>query len=225
MSQAVKQQSLPPYDPVHLLAQVQAIHVDGSYEVNSDGFIWYCQRAASCLLMPQLHDTVLISGPNAEQVYLIAVITQANPQHTSIHIQGELQLQAGQLNLQGQETLNLHSQSTVKLHSQDAIVMQSEQLQLATEQAQCLVGEMDYVGKQVRSQVGLVRLLGQVYESIVDRLSFMSKSSYKVTETIDHTRAGTVDVQAEQSARVHAKYTMVTAKDVVKVDGKHIHMG
>lgn len=217
MSTAVKAKSPLLYDPIHLVAQVQAIHADGSYEVNSDGFIWICQRAASCLLLPQINDTVLISGPNIEQVYLIAVITQANPNSSQMHFSGALALHAKQLTLQSQETLSLRSQ--------DALLMQSEQLQLASDKAQCVVNEMDYVGQQVRSQVGVVRLLAKVYESIVDRLSFMSKSSYKVTETVDHTRAGTVDMQAEQSARLHAKYTMVTAKDLVKVDGKHIHMG
>ena len=53
----------------------------------------------------------------------------------------------------------------------------------------------------------------------------MSKDSYKVTENIEHSRAGTLDIQAEQSARIHANYTMLTGKDLIKVDAKQIHMG
>ena len=217
MSNAVKASSAPLYDPVHLLACVQSIQQDGSYIVDSDGYVWTCQRAASCLLMPQLGDTVLISGPNAEQVYLIAVIKQSSPTQSLIQVQGELRLEANQLTLKTQETLSLSSQ--------DALLMQSEQVQLATDQAHFLVNDMHYVGKQVQSQIGIVRLLGKVYESIVERLSFMSKDSYKVTENVEHSRAGTLDIQAEQSARIHANYTMLTGKDLVKVDAKQIHMG
>ena len=217
MSNAAKVEVFPRYDPVHLLACVHSIHPDGSYSVDVDGYLWTCQRAASCLLMPQLGDTVLISGPNAEQVYLIAVIKQSSPTHSLIQIQGELELEATQLSFKTQEVLSLRSQ--------DALVMQSEQVQLATDQAQFLVNDMQYVGKQVHSQIGIVRLLGKVYESIVDRLSFMSKDSFKVTENVEHNRAGTLDIQAEQSARIHANYTMLTGKDLVKVDAKQIHMG
>lgn len=217
MTNAVKASLLSLYDPVHLLAQVRTINPDGSYIVDSDGYLWTCQRAASCLLVPQRDDTVLISGPNAEHVYLIAVIKQAVPTQSRIQIQGELQLEAQQISVTTEDSLSLISQ--------DALLLQSEQLQLASDQAHCLVNDMQYVGKQVQSQIGFVRLLGKVYESIVDRLNFMSKDSYKVTENIEHSRAGTLDIQAEQSARIHANYTMLTGKDLIKVDAKQIHMG
>ena len=53
----------------------------------------------------------------------------------------------------------------------------------------------------------------------------MSRHSVRITSEVDKTRAGTVDVQAEHAARVHAKFTTVTAGELVKVDGKQIHMG
>lgn len=217
MSTALQTKSWSQYDPIHLLGHIQSIRPDGHYEVSCDGYLWTCTRAASCLLVPQLQDTVLISGPHPEQVYLIAIITQAEPNRQLIQGTGELVVQS--------EQLSLHSQQNLRLSAEATLLVQSEQLQLATEQAQCAVHEMDYVGKRLHSQIGIVRLLGRVYESIVDRLSFMSKSSYKVTETVEHSRAGTLDMQAEQSARIHSKYTMVTGKDLVKVDAKQIHMG
>jgi hypothetical protein len=42
---------------------------------------------------------------------------------------------------------------------------------------------------------------------------------------MDQVRAGMIDFQAGQSARLHAAYTLVTGSDLVKVDAKQIHMG
>jgi hypothetical protein len=38
----------------------------GLYSVESDGRVLHCQRAASCLLRPEIGDLVLVNGPDAK---------------------------------------------------------------------------------------------------------------------------------------------------------------
>jgi hypothetical protein len=38
-------------------------------------------------------------------------------------------------------------------------------------------------------------------------------------------RAGQIDMQASRTLRLHAKNTLVTSKELVKVDAEQIHMG
>lgn len=216
MSSVAQPKTYPVYDPVHLIGTVKK-QQEQEFVVECDGHEWVCRRAASCLLQPQVDDTVLISGPERERVYLIAVIEQAQQNNSTVCVPGELTISAN--------AVNIHSTTGMQLHGGTSLDMQSVQLNLNAEKAQCVVDEMQYAGRELKSTVGMMRVIGKVYESIMDRLSFMSRTSFKITEEVEHLRAGSIDYQAEQSARLHSKYTMVTAKDLVKVDGKQIHMG
>lgn len=216
MSSVAQPKTYPVYDPVHLIGTVKK-QDEQEFVVECDGHEWVCRRAASCLLQPQIDDTVLISGPERERVYLIAVIEQAQQNKSTFSVPGELTISA--------ESININSVAGMQLNGGTELGMKSAQLNLSAEKGQCVVDEMQYVGRELKSTVGMMRIIGKVYESIMDRLSFMSRTSFKITEEVEHMRAGTIDYQAEQSARLHSKYTMVTAKDLVKVDGKQIHMG
>jgi len=210
---------LPVYDPVHLIGSIEAAAVDGVFAVQCDGRVWHARRAASCLLAPAVGDTVLISGPDRARVYLIAVIEQADPSVHRIEVEGDLTLatRTGAIAFDSAQDLHLKSASAVRL--------ESETLAMRTKQADCVVDGMRYTGREVTATVGKTRLIGKVYEAVVDRLVQMSRNAFRTTDEVEHVRAGNLDYQAEQSARVHAKYTMVTGDDLVKVDAKQIHMG
>lgn len=210
---------LPIYDPVHLIGSIEAAAVDGVFAVHCDGRIWHARRAASCLLAPAVGDTVLISGPDRERVYLIAVIEQADPSRHRIEVDGDLTLatRSGAIAFDSAQDLHLKSAAALRL--------ESETLALRADQAECVVDGMRYTGREVTATVGKTRLIGKVYEAVVDRLVQMSRNVFRTTDEVEHVRAGNLDYQAEQSARVHARYTMVTGDDLVKVDAKQIHMG
>jgi hypothetical protein len=210
---------LPIYDPVHLIGSIEAAAVDGVFAVHCDGRIWHARRAASCLLAPAVGDAVLISGPDRERVYLIAVIEQADPSRHRIEVDGDLTLatRSGAIAFDSAQDLHLKSAAALRL--------ESETLALRADQAECVVDGMRYTGREVTATVGKTRLIGKVYEAVVDRLVQMSRNVFRTTDEVEHVRAGNLDYQAEQSARVHARYTMVTGDDLVKVDAKQIHMG
>ena len=70
-----------------------------------------------------------------------------------------------------------------------------------------------------------MRVIGRVYEVVVDRLVQLSKSAFRMTEGIDQVHAGQIDYRASEMTRLHGKNTVITARDLVKADAKQIHMG
>ncbi|MEN5063138.1 DUF3540 domain-containing protein [Achromobacter aegrifaciens] len=86
-------------------------------------------------------------------------------------------------------------------------------------------GSIRMVARQLHATVGEVRLVGRSYEAVMDRMTLMARLSQRSVSEMDQVRAGAIDFQAEQSARLHAAYTVVTGGDLVKVDAKQIHMG
>ena len=208
----------PRYDPVHLIGVVT--HGDGQgYVVDCDGRDWSCARAASCLLAPSVGDTVLISGPDNSRVYLIAVIAQADPASARIELNGDVVIAS----LDGD--LTLQSAGRTQLSGDTHVQIQSAAFGLRASDADCRVDRMRYAGAEVKGSVGILRLVGKVYETAVDRLVQLSRNVVRITEESEHVRARVLDSQASQSARLHSPYTVVTGEELVKVDAKQIHVG
>ena len=196
--------------PIHATAKVVAMNKENqAIEVCLDGAVIRIKKAASCLLMPAVGDVVLVSGADINHAYVIAVLEQANTAQQEIAIEGNV----------------LVSAPSLTFKSEQLISMQTTQVALKAQEANCIIEHTQFVGKEMKATIGLVQLVGKVYEAIVDRLSHMSKRAFRITEQTEQVRVGTLDYQAENSARIHAKYTMVTAKDLVKVDSDQIHMG
>lgn len=194
---------------------------DGFCEVTSmDGHrTLRCRRAASCLLLPAPGDTVMVAGPHDEALYLIAVVAQADSSQATLAVDGDLRLQSrrGGIAIQGA--------GAIELQSDTAVATRSPQWTLAAERAQCTVSELDYQGAEVRFSVLVSRFVGRACEVVLDRLHLLTRSSFRITEEVEQVRAGQIDMQASRTLRLHAKNTLVTSKELVKVDAEQIHMG
>ncbi|OZI62326.1 DUF3540 domain-containing protein [Bordetella genomosp. 11] len=219
MTTAAAARRYPAYDPVHLLGRVVAREDDGRYRVDCDGRPWRAQRAASCLLAPGVGDDVLISGPDPTRVYLIAVVAQADAGRSRLELPGDVTLESAQGNL------SLDSAGTISLRGGAAVRVETDELALHARDVRCVADRLRYVATELQATVGTTRLVGKAYEAVMDRITLMSRLSFRTTEEVEQVRAGTLDYQAEQAARVHANYTMVTGGELVKVDAKQIHMG
>jgi hypothetical protein len=194
------------------MATVVASHSDDLHEVlTADGTHHLpCRRAASCLLVPAPGDTVMLAGTGEDDLYLIAVIAQADARQATVAVGGEL---------------TLRSAGALSLQSDAAVHTRAPEWHLSAERARCKVAELDYQGAEVRFSVLVSRFVGRACEVVLDRLHLLTRSSFRLTEEIEQVRAGQIDMQSSGTLRLHAKNTLVTSKELVKVDAEQIHMG
>ncbi|RYF57993.1 MAG: DUF3540 domain-containing protein [Comamonadaceae bacterium] len=207
------------YPPVQVLGSVVRIDADTQqYAVQCDGHIWHAHRAVSCLVTPAINDEVLLSGPSAQQVFLIAVVRQHDGASTRIDVQGDLQIAAvgGEVCVQA---------DTVALRGAREVSLTGLELTARADRAGFTFKTLDYVGEQARVGVDRISVVGRVCEVVMDRLSQLANSVFRLTRDTEQSRAGRIDLQAEHTLRLHAEHTLVTAKDLVKVDANQIHMG
>jgi hypothetical protein len=64
-----------------------------------------------------------------------------------------------------------------------------------------------------------------VFEVVADRIVQMARNALRLVEEIDQVRVGHLDCKATETVRIHGNHTVVTGKDLVKVDAAQIHMG
>ena len=60
---------------------------------------------------------------------------------------------------------------------------------------------------------------------MADRLLSMARSTLRVVDETEQVRVGHLDCEASHAVRIHGHHTVVTGKELVKVDAAQIHMG
>lgn len=128
--------------PVQASGTVTHSFADGSLTVESEGRGWHCRRAASCVIVPQAGDTVLIARVD-NRIWILAVLEQLNPQASQLRVPGDLQI-----------------------HSQGELSLSGASLRVSAEQGDCHIGEMKYSGDSLSAWVSLSRVVGKRAESV-----------------------------------------------------------
>ncbi len=196
---------------VHFMGRLTALQPDAHFDVEDEnGQAWRCRRAASCLLRPAVGDTVLLSGPDRHRVYLIAVLEQTDASVSRIDAPG---------------AVSIESAGDLRLHSGGQLQMKAAQWKLQADSGHCRVDDLHFTGQALDATVGRLRLVGRVFESVADRIVQMARSALRVVDETEQVRVGHLDCEASGTARLHARHTVVTANDLVKVDAAQIHMG
>ncbi|CDL80711.1 DUF3540 domain-containing protein [Xenorhabdus szentirmaii] len=187
-----------------MTGQIINLHQDGSFMMaeskNNRG--WHCQRAASCLLTPDMGDTVLIAKVE-NQLWILAILERAEQQHPA------------EISVSGDLTITSHGDLSMNSHG----------LNITAANGNCHISEMQYSGKSISAWVSITRLVGDQFESLWQTVTQLSNRLFRHTTQTEKVHAGQLDMQAENYARLHARQTIVTAKAMTKIDAEQIHIG
>lgn len=198
------------------------IHCDesGCYQVKSEyGVIDSVKQATSCLIEPLEGDRVLVEGRIDGEMYITTILERVSEVAPVIKIQGGLQLrvEGGKLQIQSEEGIDLTTLGS--------LCMTSEQLDLRADEGNVYFSKLSYIGKNLMSQIESISALGGIMNFIVDTVVQKSKTSHRVIEDTEYVRSRHINYQASHNMQMHGKNTMLTAEELVKLDGEQIHMG
>lgn len=187
--------------PMQVAGTVTQHFADGSLMVESGGRGWHCRRAVSCVIAPQVGDSVLITTVE-NQIWLLAVLERQDSQSAELSVAGDLHIRSdGELRFSG------------------------ERLHVSAEQGDCHISDMKYSGDSLSAWVSLSRIVGKSAESVWQTVSQISHHLLRITRHTEQVRAGQLDMQAQEYARLHAQNMVLTSKAITKVDSEQIHMG
>lgn len=184
-----------------------------------DGVEYEAKRATSCLLDPVLGDHVLMAVLGDGRAFVLAVLerTEEGPATASFDRDLTLRVPNGQVNLVAKEGVGIISTGDVSIVGA-AIDMKAVEGRISVERLAVL-------GKQLLAEAGSVKLVAGALDSVLDRWVQKVKRAYRTVEELDQLRAKRVDIAAEKSMHLHAENALVTAAELVKLDGEHIHLG
>lgn len=197
---------------------VGAVEKDGITVDTEYGEI-FAMRAVSCLVEPSAGDRVLVAGDLDEDLFVIAVLESGAMSATKISVTGDLHIGVpnGRFSIASAKGLDLVSASDISVTSPELVVRSGK--------GQVFFDSLSYIGRRVMAQAEAFKLVGGLFDTIADRISQKTKRSYRVVDEVDQVRSCQIDYRAEKNMRLKARNALVSADELVKVDGGQIHLG
>jgi hypothetical protein len=177
------------------------------------------RSAASCLVMPEIGDTVLVCDTGSElSAYILSVLIRATPTAGTVVLPGgaAFESEAGNLQIQAK---------SLEMHASKELTMASPKFSLNALVAELRVRKLSGWYESVETQAGKIGLMAQAFTSNVGRIVQKAKESFRWTEKTDETRAGRVRIKTEGHYSVHSRHTSMQSEGVVRIDGEKIDLG
>ena len=176
------------------------------------------KRAISCLVEPVLDDTVLLATAADGRSWVLAVL-EREATGVVLSVDGDLELRprAGRVAIKSTEGVSIASGGDVSVAAKSVDVNALD--------GRVVFQRLSYLGRLVRSEVEKVKVFAGTFDAVMDRFSQQVKRSYRRVEELYQLRAESIDHTADKTMNLQAKNTLVSAEQLVKVNGDQIHLG
>jgi hypothetical protein len=176
------------------------------------------RRAKSCLVAPEIGDNVLCAfGPDG--AFVLAVLEGGEGAPTRLAVDGDLHVESRD------GRVAIASPRGIDLVSGGAVAMTSAEVHVRAGKGSVTVDELGFFGKLLRAEVAKVVLAAQEVDTVLTRLTQRAKRVFRFVEELDQTRAGTVDLRAQNLVAIRGENAIISARVLTKVDGEQIHLG
>lgn len=189
------------------------------YTVVSESGTWQAKTAVSCLLCPTVGDKVLIFVHSSCSIYILAVLERKQEIPSELIFENDVvvRTQKGTFSLVAKNGLNFVSGSRIK--------MVSSELNVHSKKADIDIEKLSFWAELFDAQVKSIRLLASSFDSVLERLRQTVKRSYRTIEEVEHIKADRFECTASSLLSLKGKYSIITAKEDVKIDAERIHIG
>lgn len=175
------------------------------------------RRAASCLLVPEAGDRVLLTL--RPEPFVLAVLEREGASPAALEVEGDavLRSRSGRLELEGERGLSLRTPARLGLIGRS--------LRMRSEEAELSAHRLTAVVRRFRGHADEAGVVARAIDTVAERVSQKAARVFRTVTELDQLRARHFDHRADHSARIGAQNTVVTAREVVKVDGEQVHIG
>jgi hypothetical protein len=171
------------------------------------------RRAASCLLEPAVGDRVLLATEERGDAFILAVLEQRDPENARLSVEGNLTLRSlrGKVSVAAHEGVELVSAAAVRIMASAVEVEAIEALSI--------------LGGAVKGEFGKVKMYAATIDSFFERVSLHAKRSLRTVEEMDQVQARHIDYAASGNAHVRGENALISAHELVKLNGEQVHIG
>lgn len=199
---------------------VLRVHRDkGAVEISLDGGTIEAKRAMSCLLDPAAGDRVLVALIGDGSAYVLAVLEREGEAPGTLSLDRDLTVALPE------GRLSVVTGQGVAMASGGDVSVVAPSVNVKAVDGQLGIERLAVAGQHLLAEFANMKVAAQVIDSVADRVRQSVKRAYKIVSELDQIKAQRVDWKAEKTMHLHGENTVMSADELVKVDGEHIHMG
>jgi len=189
------------------------------YQLIGPQFVTEAQLSASCLLLPEVGDTVLAYlGKTSATRFILSVLIKHEASTGTIQLPGNnmIHTMSDKMNLKSSVlTLNATEQLSFQAPS---LSMDAHDLHLTSQKISVLASVMNFSAKTITSYV-------KDWFSTAEQLYLRAKSCFRFIDDFDDTHAGHQRVEVKGRYLHKSESVNMSARGFVKIDGSKIDLG
>ena len=174
--------------------------------------------AVSCLVSPEPGDRVLLTLGGSEHAFILAILEREDSR-LAIKSEGDLSFHLPD------GAFSVVAKQGVEMTTPGIISWWSDRLNANAREASFGIDTLEYEGESGHVEMGRVRFLARTIDRVAGRLTERIKDACRTVTGLDRQRAGSLDMKVENTAKIRGKNTLVTAEELMKMDGDQIHLG
>lgn len=199
------------------LAEVTSVTAEGM-RVRAAGGEYRARRAASCLLAPALGDRVAVLSAARGDCWVVAVLDRASPDTAAeVGVEGDMALRAG-------GTVSLEGARGVSIAG-PAVRVATRALEVAAAEGRAVLETLSVLAGAAEAELGRARLTTGALDVVAERVHTRAKRVMRFVEEVEQLRVGGLDVVARRLMNLRGGTAVVSAEEVVKVDGAQVLIG
>ena len=178
-----------------------------------------CLRAESCLLEPEVGDTVLLcTGSSGVAPYILAILARVSSSGSTITLPG------GSSIVTDEGKLRLAARS-VEVAGEQRLVLSAPRLEVSALSGDMRFHRLSGLMETLDAKVGALSLVASTLNTTVGRLVQKARDCFRWTENLDETRAGRLRLKVEGRYHLESAHAAILAEGLVKIDGEKIDLG
>ena len=177
------------------------------------------QLATSCLIQPEIGDTVLVCDSGSElSSYILLTLSKMQGNTATLRLPGGAEFQCAK------DSLKISSPS-VYLQADKELNLLAPEISL-----KALIAKLNikhFSGLMESANLNMLRLdfAAKVVQSFAERLVQKTHDSYRWVKGVDQTHAGHVTLNVDGKYTMHSKHTNIDSEGMVRINAEKINLG
>jgi hypothetical protein len=191
---------------------------EGVFVVETPGRLAQYRKAESCLIRPEIGDSVLVYRDSDDDGYVLAVLVRAAESPATIGFEHGMSLEAGSgvFAVEAPE-VRIEADRRVSLTGRE-LAVQAEKGAVAVETLAVRGRTLTAVWEQARTTI---RFLDEVRERVVQKVN----RCYRTVTEFEESRLGRLRLLVAGRLSLRSKQASMLAEETVTIDGDQIHLG
>ncbi len=186
--------------------------------VQSGSGTYKTRKAFSCLVTPEIGDTVLCASSPSGSSNILSILERKQTQTTRLKFDADVDISSSQ-------SIRMVAANSFDAFSGETINLDSKKISLRSKIASLFFNRLNATGSEATHNINNVRVLAKAIETVSDTSRQVANHSFRLVSGLESINAGEIIQRVKKRFTVQSKQVSMLAEEDAKLNGKRVHLG